>query len=150
MPYADPAKRREAKQRYKDANREKIREADREYMRRKRGNTENVKPVRRHGLTKHPLWNTWHMMMQRCYNPNATRYTRYGGRGIGVCPEWHDVVAFISWIEANLGPRPAGMTLDRLDNEGDYEPGKVRWATAKEQQRHRQHDEQGRWATSDL
>ena len=76
-------------------------------------------------------------MLARCENPRARSYENYGGRGIKVCPEWHDVTAFITWIETNLGPRPDGMTLDRIDVNGNYEPGNVRWATAIEQRRNR-------------
>lgn len=95
---------------------------------------------RTHGLAgrasgnRHPLYDTWWGMMQRCYSEKHTHYWRYGGRGITVCPEWHDPAVFIAWIEANLGPRPEGMTLDRIDNEnGVYAPGKVRWATRSQQ-----------------
>lgn len=57
------------------------------------------------------------------------RRSRRGG-----CQEWHDVGAFVAWIEANIGARPNGMTLDRIEANGHYEPGNVRWAT-KQQQR---------------
>jgi len=91
-----------------------------------------------HGLEKHPLYNTWNGMMHRCYNDRRENFKWYGGRGIQVCPEWHDVVAFIAWIEANLGARPDGMTLDRYpDPDGNYEPGNVRWATWVQQARNR-------------
>lgn len=89
-----------------------------------------------HGLTQHPLYRTWSSMMHRCYDEKRRGYRRYGGRGITVCDEWHDPAAFISWIEENLGSRPPGMTLDRIDNaRGVYEPGAVRWATDLQQAR---------------
>lgn len=95
---------------------------------------------RTHGLAgrrsgkRHPLYDTWWGMMQRCYSEKHPYYHRYGGRGITVCPEWHDPAVFIAWIESNLGPRPKGMTLDRINNEaGIYEPGEVRWATQSQQ-----------------
>jgi hypothetical protein len=88
-----------------------------------------------HGLTHHPLFATWKGMMARCYNPKATGYHNYGGRGIAVCEEWHDVRRFIAWTEANLGPRARGMTIDREQVNGNYDPGNVRWATKSEQRR---------------
>lgn len=92
---------------------------------------------RTHGLSEHPLYGTWRIMRRRCENPRVKDYPRYGGQGITVCAEWRDVTAFITWIEANIGPRPVGRTLDRIDNDGHYEPGNVRWATAKEQSANR-------------
>lgn len=91
-----------------------------------------------HGLSRHPLYQTHRGMMDRCYNPDAESYGWYGARGITVCPEWHDVAAFIAWIEAEIGPRPDGCTLDRWpDNNGNYAPGNVRWADPEEQGRNR-------------
>jgi hypothetical protein len=77
-------------------------------------------------------------MMRRCKSQEHPGYHRYGGRGISVCDEWRaSPAAFIAWVDANLGPRPSGMTLDRIDNDGNYEPGNVRWATAAQQQANR-------------
>ena len=82
----------------------------------------------------HPLYRTWEGMIRRCENPAASGYEYYGGQGVEVCPEWHDARVFIAWIDANLGPRPDGMTLDRYpDKDGPYAPGNVRWATHSEQ-----------------
>jgi hypothetical protein len=89
-----------------------------------------------HGLTgksKHPLYETWHGMMTRCYDERHVYYHRYGGRGIAVCEQWHDPARFIADIEAAIGSRPEGKTLDRTNNDGSYEPGNVRWATQREQ-----------------
>ncbi len=90
-----------------------------------------------HGLSRHPLFRTWGGMLSRCESPRHDAYLRYGGRGIRVCPEWHELATFLAWIEANLGSRPAGMSLDRIDNAGNYEPGNVRWATRSQQAQNR-------------
>jgi hypothetical protein len=84
---------------------------------------------RRYG-GKSPEYSSWNAMVQRCTNVNANWYQCYGGRGISVCPQWlNSFEAFL----ADAGPRPVGHSLDRIDNDGNYEPGNVRWATAKEQ-----------------
>lgn len=88
----------------------------------------------------HPLHPTWRGMKERCENPNHAAYDNYGGRGIKVCPEWHDFAVFAAYVEQHLGPRPDGMTIDRWpDGDGDYRPGNVRWATRAEQQRNRKY-----------
>lgn len=98
---------------------------------------------RTHGLTRHPLFATWRHMMGRCYDPDHAAYRNNGGRGIGVCAEWHDPNRFVRDIESAIGPRPVNpdgwdsrrpyWTLDRTDNDSDYEPGNIRWATPAEQ-----------------
>lgn len=91
---------------------------------------------------KHPLFNTWKAMVQRCENPNHTWYKRYGGRGIRVCQEWRkDFEKFAK----DVGERPEGTTLDRINGNGNYEPGNVRWADAKTQQNNRKGCAQIEW-----
>ena len=83
-----------------------------------------------HGMADHPLYGTWKGMIARCENPQHMAYENYGGRGITVCEPWHDPQVFIEDITRILGPRPEGCTLDRADNDGNYEPDNVRWADA--------------------
>jgi hypothetical protein len=76
----------------------------------------------------------WNCMLTRCENKNVKYYHIYGGRGITVAPEFHDSSTFIKYILENLGPRPSDKhSIDRINNDGNYEPGNLRWATAKEQ-----------------
>ena len=84
------------------------------------------------GRSLHPLYGTWFQMISRCENPNQNHYDRYGGRGIKVCEEWHDFWNFVKWSDS-VGGRPKGYTLDRINNDGNYEPSNCRWADWKTQ-----------------
>lgn len=89
--------------------------------------------VRTHGLSRHELYGTWAMIIERCCNPAIKNYHRYGGRGIQMHGPWFDVATFIEEIEREIGPRPPGTSIDRINNDGNYEPGNLRWATPIEQ-----------------
>lgn len=83
---------------------------------------------------KHPLYWTWNSMFVRCYYPSHKQYSDYGGRGIAVSPEFFDFNTFIWWV----GKRPSKRhTLDRIDNDGNYEMFNLRWATRREQERNK-------------
>jgi len=84
-----------------------------------------------------PLYRTWSSMKTRCLNKNHEAYHNYGGRGIKVCDRWMKYENYIEDILKEIGPKPEGKSVDRIDNDGNYEPGNVRWATRKEQRANR-------------
>jgi hypothetical protein len=88
-----------------------------------------------HGRSKTAEYGIWRKMLERCHNPNDAAYPNYGGRGITICAQWRE--SFVRFYH-DVGPRPSPRpSLDRIDNDGNYEPRNVRWATSKEQTRNR-------------
>lgn len=88
----------------------------------------------KHGLSKTPIYNIWHCMMDRCYKPTNKAYRFYGARGISVCERWHSFEQFFADIEPIWA---SGLQIDRVDTYGNYEIDNVRFITAKENQRNR-------------
>lgn len=96
----------------------------------------NVSRNHKHKMSGTRIYHEWQNMKGRCYNENNARWERYGGRGIKVCDEWRkDFRPFYDWAMANGYDET--LTLDRIDNDGDYCPENCRWATQKQQSRNR-------------
>ena len=86
-----------------------------------------------HGMTSSPTYRVWSGMKTRCLNSKSTNYNLYGGRGIKICDRWMTFENFLS----DMGTRPANMTLDRINVDGNYEPSNCRWASPQEQSKNK-------------
>lgn len=104
---------------------------------RKKRPTRSCGCIRIHKQSNQPTYRSWMSMLARCYNPSRHSYPLYGGRGIRVCDSWKK--SFATFF-SDMGPRPEGTTLDRINVNGDYCMSNCRWATASEQARNRQNN----------
>lgn len=88
-----------------------------------------IKAKTTHGASKTATYRTWRSIINRCENPNTQSFHLYGGRGIKICARWRSFSNFL----LDMGEKPIGMSIDRIDNDGDYEPSNCKWSTNKEQ-----------------
>lgn len=97
---------------------------------------EKNNPSYKHGMTDTPTYRSWAAMLTRCTNDKLPQYKDYGGRGVTVCERWFDFCHFY----ADMGVRPDGKSLDRIDNDKGYSPDNCRWATRTEQNKNSRHN----------
>lgn len=102
--------------------------------------------ARVHGMSSSAEHAIWRVMKDRCLNARNARFESYGGRGITVCKRWRD--SFQNFFN-DMGPRPKGKSLDRINNDGNYEPGNCRWATATQQNQNRRKPTRRRYVETD-
>lgn len=100
----------------------------------------------RHGMTNTPTHRIWRSMKCRCLNHKHKDYPYYGGRGITVCTKW---IESFTVFHTYMGDRPDGMTIDRINNNGNYEPGNCKWSTRKSQRHNQRVHKNARFITSD-
>lgn len=93
--------------------------------------------VTTHGGSKTPLYRVWASAKERCYSEACKQYHDYGGRGIGMCQEWRDDFAA---FRRDMGPRPVGASIERVNNDGNYEPSNCVWATKEDQCRNKRNN----------
>jgi hypothetical protein len=101
----------------------------------------------KHGMVNSSTYKSWCMMLTRCNNPNYNQYKDYGGRGISVCARWSG--SFQSFLE-DMGERPRGTSIDRKDNDGNYEPSNCCWATSEQQAQNRRTTRLATYASATL
>jgi hypothetical protein len=100
--------------------------------------------TRTHGECRSPEYRSWRAMLSRCNRPSCSKYKYYGGRGIKVCERWGSFSRFME----DMGPRPAGASIDRVDPNGDYTPVNCRWADHHQQQNNRRNNVLLEWRGS--
>ena len=132
--YEDPTERAKASARMRAKYKEdaEFAQQNREHLDRL-NRSRRGKPRGAKGLSRSPEYKIWDGMIGRCHRPKTKQYKDYGGRGIYVCDEWRGRGGFVQFID-HIGRRPSPeLTLGRIDNDGHYEPGNVRWETRVEQ-----------------